>query len=107
MNSLRGAREMRPPLHNLFRLCTLKQVSRKRETAAELCTSCEGCAASVEAGGKPRNAAPLGPIRASGLQNRLPARIFTVDIRHRGSKIRAVRFSNSAIARFPPGLRWV
>ena len=62
----------------------------------------------MEAGGKPRNAAPLGPIRASGLQNRLPARIFTVDIRHRGSKIRAVRFfqlSHSQISsRFALGM---
>ena len=46
----------------------------------------------MEGGGKQRKAAPLGPFRAAGLQNRLPARIFTVDILHRRSKIRAVRF---------------
>src|SRR5262252_572048 len=61
-------------------------------TAVELCTSCAGCGASVEGRGKTRKAAPQGPFRASGLQNRLPARIFTVDIPRRGSKIRAVRF---------------
>jgi hypothetical protein len=71
-------------------------------TAVELCTSCEGCRASVEDGGKRRKAALLGPIRDGGLQNRLPARIFTVDIRHRGRRIPAVRFPNSALATLLP-----
>ena len=62
----------------------------------------------MESRGKHRKAAPLGPFRATGLQNRLPARIFTVDIRYRGSKIRAVRFpqlSHSQISsRFALGM---
>ena len=70
-------------------------------TAVELCTSCEGSAASVESGGKRRKGAPLAPIRADGLQNRLPARIFTVDIPHIGSKIRAVRFSQLSPSQIP------
>ena len=76
-------------------------VSMQVGTAVELCTSCEGCGPSVESGGKPRKAAPKGPFRASGLQNRLPARIFTVDIPRRGSKIRAVRFSQLSPSQIP------
>src|SRR6267154_1380980 len=39
-----------------------------------------------------RKPAPAAPIREQGVQNRLPARIFTVDILPRERKIRAVRF---------------
>src|SRR5579863_2016168 len=71
---------------------------------ALLCTSCEGRRCFVESGGKPfrRSAkgALVGLIRAEGLRNRLPARIFTVYIRIRGSTIRAVRFPNPVRASF-------
>jgi hypothetical protein len=40
-------------------------------------------------------AAPLAPLRDRGVQNRLPARIFTVDISPGERKIPSVRFPNS------------
>src|SRR5271168_1258531 len=44
--------------------------------------------------------ASVGPIRGGQVRNRLPMRIFTVDIRRRGRRIPPVRFSNSAMASF-------
>ena len=52
----------------------------------------------VKNGSRSANSPP--PVR-----NRLPARIFTVDIPSRRRKIQAVRFSNSA-SLFVPVLRW-
>src|SRR3954468_13007920 len=75
-----------------------------------LCTSCEGGRAPVEGGGNPgreiRKAAPLGQTRAGYVRNRLPARIFTVDIRRRGRRIRSDQVSQLSARQFPPGLRW-
>ena len=69
-----------------------------------LCTSCERGPWPVEDVGKRslqyRKAATVAPIRAEGVRNRLPARIFTVDFRHRRRRIQAVRFPNSVIASF-------
>src|ERR1700722_8417255 len=78
--------------------------------AGGLCTSCVGSGQVVDGVGKPSrcvlNAAPVGPIRGEEVRNRLPVRIFTVDIRRRGRRIPPVRFSNSAIASFYPGAGW-
>jgi len=56
-----------------------------------LCTSCGLRACAVDGLGKPplrvSESASIAPIRAGQVQNRLPARIFTVDIRRRGSTI--------------------
>jgi hypothetical protein len=49
---------------------------------------------------KPASAAP---IRDGGVQNRLPAPIFTVDIRSGERRIRCVRFPDSDISSCPPG----
>ena len=100
-----------------------------------LCTSCAGAAHIVEARGKTgeeevkmrwpvcrphlgkhrwqtgeaarslSKTAPAAQIRHPPVRNRLPARIFTVDIPSRRRKIQAVRFSNSA-SLFVPVLRW-
>jgi hypothetical protein len=48
----------------------------------------------------------LGLFQAGVVQNRLPARIFTVDFLHRRRRIRAVRFPNSAITIIRAGLGW-
>jgi hypothetical protein len=68
---------------------------------ADLCTSCAGKAAPVEDGGNPirqvRKAAKEASLGAKEVRNRLRARIFTVDIRHNESTIRAIRFPNSAL----------
>ncbi len=47
-----------------------------------------------------RKAALLGPIRAGQVQNRLPARIFTVDIRRRGRTIRNGQVSQLSLSQF-------
>src|SRR5208282_3337832 len=56
-----------------------------------LCTSCEPTASPVEDVGKPSRwpskVARVAPIRAGQVRNRLPARIFPVDIRPRGRRI--------------------
>jgi hypothetical protein len=53
-------------------------------------------AESVETGGKAfppeRKSAPCGPLREGLLRNRLPARIFRVDILPRERRIPPVRF---------------
>jgi hypothetical protein len=58
----------------------------------------------VEGRGKPfwqgRKAAPVGRIGTAQVRNRLPARIFTVDIPPRGSTIRAIRFPQPSLASF-------
>ena len=59
----------------------------------------------MEGLGKPvftvRNTAPVGPIRAGEVRNRLPARIFTVDILRGERRIPAIRFPNSVTKLLP------
>jgi nucleoid DNA-binding protein len=52
--------------------------------------------------GDGRKWASKAPIRASTVQNRLPARIFTVDNLPGGRKIQTVRFPNSGTAYSSP-----
>jgi hypothetical protein len=53
---------------------------------------------------KPASAAP---IRDTVVQNRLQARIFTVDILRGERRIPAIRFPNSDTRFYPPGVHWV
>jgi len=66
--------------------------------ADDLCTSCAGHPRSVEDLGKSflpfPEGAPQARTGAKQVRNRLPARIFTVDILARESTIPAVRFPN-------------
>ena len=70
----------------------------------KLCTSCEGSARPVEDVGKPSiadwNAAWAALIRAEGVRNGLPARIFTVDIRPRQRRIQNGQVSQLSLSQF-------
>jgi hypothetical protein len=48
--------------------------------------------------------APPAPIRDRGVRNRLPARIFTVDILRGERRIPPIRFPNSDTSVCPPGI---
>ena len=47
------------------------------------------------------------PLRDRVVQNRLPARIFTVDFLRRERRMSAIRFPNSDTSVYPPGVHWV
>lgn len=53
-----------------------------------------------------RKAAPLGPMRDRVFGNRLPARIFTVDIQKRRRRIRSGQVSHPTKPFFVPGQNW-
>ena len=69
-----------------------------------LCTSCEGSVRPVEGEGKPSTAdwkaAWAASIRAEGVRNGLPARIFTVDIRARQRRIQNGQVSQLSHSQF-------
>jgi hypothetical protein len=84
-----------------------KDGSAQAGSGSRLCTSCEPWGRAVEGLGKSspvvRNPARVAPIRAEGVRNRLPARIFTVDNRRRRRRIQNGQVSQLSHYHFRPG----